>query len=57
MQKETSPVNLSSRGRTLILYMRDVKSHVSRSYINEFENCICSWKKTALVSPLIFLKL
>lgn len=51
MRKETSPVNSSCQSPTLILSMRDVESHVSRSYINEFENCICSWEADLISIP------
>lgn len=56
MRKETSPVSSSCQSRTLILSMRDLESHVSRSYINEFENCICSWEEADLISIPHFSK-
>ena len=56
MRKEPSPVGSSCYSRTLILSMRDVESHVSRSYINEFENCICSWEEADLISIPHFSK-
>ena len=43
MQKTTSPLSSNSQPRILVLSMRDLEFHVSRCYINEFENCICSF--------------
>lgn len=49
MQKIISPVASSSQPRILILSMRDLESHISRSYINEFEKCICSWENVEVL--------
>lgn len=56
MQKITFPSNSSSQSRILLLSMRDLEFHVSRSYINEFENCIRSWDTVDLVSIPHFSK-
>lgn len=45
MQEITFPFSSNSQPRTLILSMRNLDRHVSRSYINEFENCICDWEE------------
>lgn len=56
MQKPTFPQNSSSQSRILILSMCEIESHVSRSSINEFENCICSWEDVDLLSIPCFTK-
>ncbi len=50
MQKAIPPVAFSSQPRILILSMCDLESHISRSYINEFEKCICSWENVDVLS-------
>jgi hypothetical protein len=56
MQELTSPLSSSSQARVLILSMRDLEFHVSRSSINEFENCICSWEDVDMLSIPHFTK-
>ncbi len=56
MQKTTFHNNPSSQSRILLLSMRELEFHVSRSYINEFENCISSWDTVDLLSIPYFSK-
>ena len=48
MQKVPFPLGSNSQPRILVLSMRDLEFHVSRCYISEFENCICSFDDVAL---------
>ncbi|PSB33188.1 hypothetical protein [Chlorogloea sp. CCALA 695] len=43
MQTAPFPLGSNSQPRILVLSMRDLEFHISRSYISEFENCICSF--------------
>jgi Glycosyl transferases group 1 len=56
MQKVIIPCTSNSQPRILILSMRDLEFHVSRSFINEFENCISSWEQVDLLSIPHFSK-
>lgn len=56
MQKIPFPFSSNSQPRTLILSVRDLDRHVSRSYINEFENCICNWEEADFLNVPYFSK-